>query len=271
MSYGWIKVHRQIQSHWLYTDKREFSYFEAWIDILLTVNHADAKTMIKGTLYEVKRGQSINSLDTWAKRWKWSKSKVRRFLKTLENDSMIETKSETITTRLTVCNYDSYQDERNANETQMKRKRNADETHVTPNKNDKECLTNENNEKNNKYDSLERNFQRLIERINNAFGKQYRSINDKVKAKYKILLNNYVWEDVIHAINAVKLDKFHIDSGYKYATPEFFSRPDKIDMYGFKSEVEKKYTGEDAGLVNRTNEYLKIPNPNEHLHNAVQS
>ena len=249
MSYGWIKVHRQIQSHWLYTDKREFSYFEAWIDILLTVNHADAKTMIQGTLYEVKRGQSINSLDTWAKRWKWSKSKVRRFLKTLENDSMIETKSETITTRLTVCNYDSYQDERNADETRMKRKRNADETHVTPNKND--------NNSNNVNNDLEKNFDKLIKRINSTFGKQYRTLNDNLKTKYKKLLVNYTWEDVIHSINAVKLDKFHIDSGYKYATPEFFSRPDKIDMYGFKSEIEKKYTGENALLVNNMDKYLK--------------
>lgn len=249
MSYGWIKVHRQIQSHWLYTDKREFSYFEAWIDILLTVNHADAKTMIQGTLYEVKRGQSINSLDTWAKRWKWSKSKVRRFLKTLENDSMIETKSETITTRLTVCNYDSYQDERNADETRMKRKRNADETHVTPNKND--------NNSNNVNNDLEKNFDKLIKRINSTFGKQYRTLNDNLKTKYKKLLVNYTWEDVIHSINAVKLDKFHTESNYKYATPEFFSRPDKIDMYGFKSEIEKKYTGENALLVNNMEKYLK--------------
>ena len=45
---------------------------------------------------------------------------------------MIVLKSETQTTRLTVCNYDTYQDMRNTNETQMKHKRNANETHLTP-------------------------------------------------------------------------------------------------------------------------------------------
>jgi hypothetical protein len=108
-----------------------------------------------------------------------------------------------------------------------------------------------------KGDSFDYHFSRLLESINNAFGKQYRTINDKTKAKYKTLLKNYKWSDVVNAIKAVKDDKFHIDSGYKYATPEFFSRPDKIDMYGFKSEVETKYQGENAKLVNYVANYYK--------------
>jgi DNA replication protein DnaD len=96
--------------------------------MLIAVNYSDSKTLIKGKLYEVKRGQSIMSLDSWAKRWSWDKSKVRRFLNTLQNDNMIELKSDTITTQLTICNYDSYQDEQNESETQTKRRRNGGET-----------------------------------------------------------------------------------------------------------------------------------------------
>jgi hypothetical protein len=128
---GWIKIHRSITNHWLYTEKRVFSKFEAWNDILLTVNFTDAKTIIKGNLYEVKRGQSILSLDSWSKRWNWDKSKVRRFLNTLQLDNMVVIKSDTVTTQLTVCNYESYQGERNTVETPLKRKRNADETQTT--------------------------------------------------------------------------------------------------------------------------------------------
>lgn len=129
---GWIKIHRSITNHWLYTEKRVFSRFEAWNDILLTVNYTDAKTIIKGSLYEVKRGQSILSLESWSKRWNWDKSKVRRFLNTLQLDNMVVIKSDTVTTQLTVCNYDSYQGERNADEPQMKHERNEDETQVKP-------------------------------------------------------------------------------------------------------------------------------------------
>jgi len=127
---GWIKLHRSITNHWLYTEKRVFSKFEAWSDILLTVNFTDAKTIIKGSLYEVKRGQSILSLESWSKRWNWNRSKVSRFLNTLQLDGMIVLKSDTVTTQLTVCNYESYQGERTADETQTRRRRDADETQV---------------------------------------------------------------------------------------------------------------------------------------------
>jgi DNA replication protein DnaD len=101
------------------------------------VNHSEQKVNLKGTVLTCKRGQTLCSLDTLAKRWNCDKSKVRRFLKLLESDSMIELKSEHITTRLTICKYDTYQGERNADETQVKHKRNASETQMTPNKNDK--------------------------------------------------------------------------------------------------------------------------------------
>lgn len=135
---GWIKIHRSIKDHWLYTEKRVFSRFEAWNDILLTVNYSDAQTLIKGKLYNVKRGESILSLDSWAKRWGWEKSTVRRFLKLLENESMVVLDSDNVTTRLTVCKYESYQDERNADETRKKLKRNSNEIQTTPIKEEEE-------------------------------------------------------------------------------------------------------------------------------------
>ena len=43
---GWIKVHRSIREHWLYEEKRKYSRFEAWLDILLMVNHEDKKVLL---------------------------------------------------------------------------------------------------------------------------------------------------------------------------------------------------------------------------------
>lgn len=146
---GWISIHRKITDHWLYQEKRTFSKFEAWLDILMEVNHSEVKTTIQNKLFTVKIGQSINSLDTWSKRWNWNKSRVRRFLKMLEDDKMIRLRNEFKTTRLTVCKYEDYQVKRNADETDLKRKRNADETELTPNNNvNKE---NKDNKEINKY------------------------------------------------------------------------------------------------------------------------
>ena len=127
---GWIKIHRSITNHWLYTEKRVYSRLEAWYDIIMTVNYVDNKTVIKGRLYDVKRGGSTLSFESWGRRWNWDKSKVRRFFALLEKDKMIELKCDNTTTHLTVCNYDSYQGERNADETQTNRKRNSDKTNI---------------------------------------------------------------------------------------------------------------------------------------------
>lgn len=129
---GWIKIHRSIQEHWLYKEKRSYSKYEAWTDILLTVNFTEAKTIIKGKVYEIRRGESILSLETWSVRWGWDKSKVRRFLNLLQKDHMIVVESDNITTRLKVCKYDDYQDKRHASETQTTFKRNANDIQTTP-------------------------------------------------------------------------------------------------------------------------------------------
>ena len=126
---SWIKLFRDINKHWIWQNS---DYLKWWLDILLEVNHAPAKVVINNKIYDCNRGEKLYSLDTWAHRWGTNKSKVRRFLQLLQNDNMIVLKSETQTTRLTVCKYDTYQDMRNADETQMKRKRNASETHLTP-------------------------------------------------------------------------------------------------------------------------------------------
>lgn len=140
---GFISLHRKIQKHWIFQDANKL---KAWLTILLEVNYSPNKVLIKGTLYDCGRGESLKSLETWAALFGagWSKSATRRFFELLKKDSMICIKNETKTTRLTVCNYDSYQIDRNADETQMERKRNADETLATPNNKE-----NKENKKNN--------------------------------------------------------------------------------------------------------------------------
>lgn len=135
MNKGWVSIHREIQDHWLWNDNRVFSKLEAWLDILLSVNYSDKKVVIKNDVFIVKRGQSINSQITWSERWNWNRSKVRRFLDLLENDNMIEIKTNNITTILTVCNYSDYQDLRTSDEHQTNIKRTSDEHQTNTNNN----------------------------------------------------------------------------------------------------------------------------------------
>jgi len=143
---GWICLHRKILNNFLFIENRELSRAEAWLYIILKVNHADIDVLIGNQKFTCKRGQSLKSYDTWGKLFNWSKSKVVRFFHLLQNENMIVIENLQKTIRLTVCNYGKYNDLRNANETQTKRKRNASETQAESNNKD----NNENNENNDK-------------------------------------------------------------------------------------------------------------------------
>lgn len=107
---GWIKLHRSVLKHWLYTEYRPLTRREAWETILFTVNYEPSKMIIKGQLYDCNRGQSLLSLNSWAEKFVWSIKQVRTFFDLLEKDEMIKVEGLQYTTRLTVCNYDIYQD-----------------------------------------------------------------------------------------------------------------------------------------------------------------
>lgn len=104
---GWIKLHRCIIDNWVWDC--EFSYGQAWIDLLMKACHKPNKLMIKGQMISLERGQQARSEVTLAKEWKWSRGKVRRFLSRLEGDSMIVHQTDNLTSIITICNYDSFQ------------------------------------------------------------------------------------------------------------------------------------------------------------------
>jgi len=117
---GYIRLYRSLQDNilWRRDKKRELSELEAWIDILLQVRWKDSRQQVaigRHVLY-CDRGESLNSLDTWAKRWNWkSKFRVRSYLTFLERLGQIQLFNERVTIRLFVVHYKEYQDYKNAN------------------------------------------------------------------------------------------------------------------------------------------------------------
>lgn len=153
MAEGWIKLHRAIQEHWLWDDE-PFTRGQAFIDLLLMVNHKDKKIMFNGELIEVKKGSKITSLRQLSDRWKWSTNKVKKYLEQLQKDGMINYKCDNKKTLLTIENYSVYQGQGNTEETQKKQERNTEETEKEhrsdaeenqkkTNKNDKEYIKND--------------------------------------------------------------------------------------------------------------------------------
>lgn len=142
MQKGWIKLQRRIQSHWLYQEKRVFSRYEAWLDLLMMANHKERKILIDSKLETVKSGQIITSVRKLCDRFSWSNTKVNSFLKLLEQDEMIAYKSDTKKTVISIVNYGVYHNEETA-ETTHKHNGNISEAHQKhTNKNVKECIKN---------------------------------------------------------------------------------------------------------------------------------
>ena len=115
---GWISLYRKIQEHWLWTKRRKFSQFEAWISLLFKANFKDTKIMIGDNVIEIKKGSFITSEVKLAEEWKWDRSTVRKFLKTLEEQKMIQKNSTSKYTSISIENWDLYQNTQQQNRQQ---------------------------------------------------------------------------------------------------------------------------------------------------------
>ena len=108
---GWIRLDRAILENPIWSSKSEsFTKGQAWVDILLNANYKPNFFFVRGIKISLKRGQLGWSQLTMAGRWGWSRKKVNRFLKTLEEEQMVTLQTTQQTTVITICNYCKYQD-----------------------------------------------------------------------------------------------------------------------------------------------------------------
>ena len=132
MNNGYIALFRQIRENPLW--KKPVSRVDAWIDILMEVRYKEGpqEVLIGWEVVECHYAQSIKSVRTWADRWGWSESRVRRFFGYLEKQKMVEREALANTTRLTVVNYKKYDDARRTRgEPPTDARRTADELPTT--------------------------------------------------------------------------------------------------------------------------------------------
>ena len=113
MKSGFIKLFRQITKHWLWFAD-PFDRAHAWIDLLLMANWETGMNCINGITFEQQRGEIVVSIGYLAKRWRWSKGKVTRFLDALAGDGMIHTDGRAYGTSITIENYELFQSRRRA-------------------------------------------------------------------------------------------------------------------------------------------------------------
>jgi len=115
---GYIKLWRKIRDNELWTERRVFSRFEAWTDLLMEAHWDKEKpkrVTISGRMYEIGYGEILWSVRFMAARWKWSNDKVLRSITCLKNEYMLRTETSTGIMKITILNYEQYHVEPNSN------------------------------------------------------------------------------------------------------------------------------------------------------------
>jgi len=144
---------------------------EAWVWMVMDASYKARTKEVNGAWVDLERGQLSCSVRFMCKAWKWSKSKVDRFLKRLENRDMIGTDSGTGINVITICKYDEYQSKSKDSGTAKSEKRDSGGTAVgqrrdKPNKDERKvkegCKTSPNGEDGQAVDFTKEVFDRGV-------------------------------------------------------------------------------------------------------------
>ena len=123
---GWFKVHRGWMENSVFKDDLERL---CWLWFIEKAAWQDTHHNIHGARCDVPRGSLFITQRCIATRFRWSTNKVGRFLSRLENENMIEYKTEAGKGQITICNYDKYQH----GESKMEAEREQEQTHKKKN------------------------------------------------------------------------------------------------------------------------------------------
>jgi len=108
MTAGTFNVARAIWDHPVFAPS-PFSEREAFLWLVSEASWKPRTVRAGKVIVDLERGQLCASLRFMAEAWGWSKSRVERYLKRLENHAMICAKSGTGQMVLTIQNYNEYQ------------------------------------------------------------------------------------------------------------------------------------------------------------------
>lgn len=232
----YIKLHRQIKENILFQEKRTFSKFEAWIDILMSCNFVKWEFLLWYEVYEIEVWSFITSKVKLQKKYGWSKVKLNNFLELLEKQNMIHQKTvwkwNHKATQLFVNNYSKYQydipKEWPSNE---------------PKEDPKKTLSEPQYKKDNKYKKdnniykwdkshwdINEELEKFINYWNNTFWEKRKVTHDLLDS-YKTLRKKYTKEELWSWANKYFTDKKDTEKQYLLSPIKFFTQKNGLASY----------------------------------------
>lgn len=106
---SYFKIYRSLLNDELFWLDETFTRGQAWVDLIGLANYGDV-IRVEGDKVETYERGTVVTAERWlATRWKWSREKVRNFLKLLEHQKMCTTKKTGRGTLIVIENYELYQ------------------------------------------------------------------------------------------------------------------------------------------------------------------
>jgi len=83
---NFIPLSRKAFKHSLWLEKRTYSRFEAWLDLLATArfDNSEGSMLIGGKIVRWHRGQMVASVRYLMQRWDWKKTRLKALLSYLK-------------------------------------------------------------------------------------------------------------------------------------------------------------------------------------------
>ena len=105
---GYVKISRAIFGHSMFKEE-PYTETQAWIWFICGASYKDDTVRVGHLIVDVKRGEYVASIRFLAKKFKWTTSRVKRFLDRLTRGKMVTTKATQGITSINLLNYDEYQ------------------------------------------------------------------------------------------------------------------------------------------------------------------
>jgi len=240
-------------------DDKPFSKGQAWIDLLLLANHKNKDVLLGNNIVNIQRGSFITSELKLIERWGWSKTKVRAFLKMLEDGQMIVKKSDRKKTTITIVKYGEFQDSQTIKEPQKDHEETAKEPLIIHNQERK----NDKNEKNiedivpstSAKEPTEYPYKEVIEYLNQKGGTAYRASSKDTRKHIKARFDEGFTLENFKAVIDKKVEEWAKEPEPGDRDMRGYIRPSTLFGTKFEGYLNQKGTGKKKRAENKFNNF----------------
>lgn len=213
-----------------------------WVYLLCKATHKPIEYYWNGQTIMLQSGQLITGRKTLSDETGIKESTIERALSYFEKEGQIEQRKTSTSRLISITNWNKFQkgEQRMDNGwTTNEQRMDTKQEYIIIN--------------NNIYTQ---DSEKLVQFINETFSKRYRH-SDKIVSHFKARLtkDKYTKQEIFDVIKALKETQYHIDTQFKYCTPEFILRQSTIEKYKHGSINQTQPTNQPKSDPNLMNDF----------------